>query len=215
MFNRDNPTDNPIKKLILVVSILLTSLLVFFYIIGSIFIGKNKEKEPDILQVSQYENRSTEYIKKEFPDISEPKLNIIKNSETNQIFLNDFVKEKDYERINLNGTETFIYRVKEIYHNQETKDFINLSLGTINLTNTNLVLDYDKSYLETKEGDIFSYLKEPEIEDFEDLNGSSGKDFSLTFDTEKEINLQDVKIHLTFKNKVTNSILIELNIEKE
>lgn len=216
MFRSDNPTDLPFIKYLLIVAVSLSALLITLFIIGSIYYkGIEEDKENKVLEVSEYENRNNDYIQKEFKDISESKINIIKNAETNQIFMNDFVREKDYKRINLNGNsnEPFIYRVVEIYHNQEAKDFVNLSIGIINLTNKNLILDYDRSYLEDVDGNLYSYLKETE-EEFENLNGSSGKDFSITFNTEKELDLDKVKIHLEFKNKVTKESEIKLNIER-
>lgn len=207
--------NNKSMKIIQIISLFLFILLLVLFIIGKNssydnLLNNKEEKDLTVIEYDDYLNRDTMYLEKEFPELTEAKLSIIKEAEEKQTYLLNTFKDKNYfvsEYSKENTGEFIIWKPVGFYLEQNSYKSLNYNMGVLNMGSDSLEIDIKKTNVLLNTGEIIYLDKNLS---YSPLEGSSGLDYNLSFESKESLTTPDLKnavITVYFKNTYTKDTI--------
>lgn len=207
--------NNKSMKIIQIISLFLFILLLVLFIIGKNssydkLLKNEEEKDLTVIEYDDYLNRDTMYLEKEFPELTEAKLSIIKEAEEKQTYLLNTFKDKNYfvsEYSNDNTGEFIIWKPVGFYLEQNSYKSLNYNMGVLNMGSDSLEIDIKKTNVLLNTGEILYLDKNLS---YSPIEGSSGLDYNLSFESKESLTTPDLKnavITVYFNNTYTKDTI--------
>lgn len=207
--------NNKSMKIIQIISLFLFILLLVLFIIGKNssydkLLKNEEEKDLTLIEYDDYLNRDTMYLEKEFPELTEAKLSIIKEAEEKQTYLLNTFKDKNYfvsEYSKDNTGEFIIWKPVGFYLEQNSYKSLNYNMGVLNMGSDSLEIDIKKTNVLLNTGEILYLDKNLS---YSPIEGSSGLDYNLSFESKESLTTPDLKnavITVYFNNTYTKDTI--------